>query len=67
MDEITSFEYSTGPKALESNIYEYKVDGKKVLKIDYPDNNGFIAVHKQNGETEYFKAPYMKFSTTKSN
>ncbi|WP_261809578.1 hypothetical protein [Levilactobacillus humaensis] len=65
MDEITSFEYSAGATTLDSNIYEVKVDGKKILKIDYPDNNGFIAVHKQNGEAEYIKASYMKFSTTK--
>ena len=65
MDEITSFEYSAGAGAMNSNIYEFKVDGKKILKIDYPDNNGFIAVHKQNGEAEYIKASYMKFSTTK--
>lgn len=63
MNEIISVEYSTGAKAIDSNIYMYKVDGKKILKIDYPDSNGFIAVHKKDNEIEYIKAPYMKFST----
>jgi len=40
MDEIIAFEYSTGTKALDAGIYEYKVDGKKILKIDFPDDQG---------------------------
>jgi len=65
MDEIVYFEYSTGAQAIDPNIYQYKVDGKKILKIDYPDSNGFIAIHKKNDETEYVKASFMKFKTRK--
>lgn len=63
MNEIVFFEYSIGAKALDSNLYTYEVDGKEILKIDYPDNNGFVAVHKKNNKIEYIKATYMKFST----
>ncbi|MBP5835069.1 hypothetical protein [Lactiplantibacillus plantarum] len=33
-------------------------NGSKLL-----DSNGFVAVHKNNTETAYIKAPYMKFCT----
>ncbi|WP_057717265.1 hypothetical protein, partial [Lactiplantibacillus argentoratensis] len=45
------------------HIYEYKVGKESVTKIDLPDSNGFVAVHKDNNKTEYIKAPYMKFCT----
>ncbi|WP_349604104.1 hypothetical protein [Lactiplantibacillus plantarum] len=63
MDEIISFEFSNGSKILDSNIYKYKVGKESVTKIDLPDSNGFVAVHKDNNKTEYIKAPYMKFCT----
>ncbi|WP_426946821.1 hypothetical protein [Lactiplantibacillus plantarum] len=63
MDEIISFEFSNGSKILDSSIYEYKVGKENVAKIDLPDSNGFVAVHKDNNKTEYIKAPYMKFCT----
>ena len=53
MDEIISFEFSNGSKILDSNIYEYKVGKESVTKIDLPDSNGFVAVHKDNNKTEY--------------
>lgn len=65
LDKIFCFEYSTGAKALDDGVYEYKVDGKKIIKIDFPDNNGFVAIHKKNNETEYIKSDYMKFCTRK--
>ncbi|MCB7138783.1 hypothetical protein LG347_05440 [Lactiplantibacillus plantarum] len=55
--------FSNGSKILDSNIYEYKVGKESVTKIDLPDSNGFVAVHKDNNKTEYIKAPYMKFCT----
>jgi len=64
MNEITSFEFSIGAKSLSPDIYEYKVGKKKVTKIDFPDSNGFVAIHKNNSETEYIKAMYMKFCTS---
>lgn len=63
MEEITSFEFSNDTRSLNPNIYEYKVDKKKVTKIDFPDSNGFVAIHKNNSETEYIKATYMKLCT----
>jgi len=63
MGEIIAFEYSTGTKALDAGLYEYKVDGKKILKIDFPDDQGFVAIHEKDGKTEYVKADYMKFET----
>ncbi|ALG26412.1 MULTISPECIES: hypothetical protein [Lactiplantibacillus] len=63
MDEIISFEFSNGSKLLDSNVYEYKVGKEGIVKIDFPDSNGFVAVHKNNNETAYIKAPYMKFCT----
>ncbi|WP_048000613.1 hypothetical protein [Lactiplantibacillus herbarum] len=65
MEEIVSFEYSTSAKALDAAICEYKVDGKKILKIDFPDDKGFVAIHEKDGKTEYVKAAYMKFETKK--
>ena len=41
----------------------YKVGKEGTIKIDFPDSNGFVAVHKNNTETAYIKAPYMKFCT----
>ena len=63
MEEIISFEFSNGSKLLDSNVYEYKVGKEWTIKIDFPDSNGFVAVHKNNTETAYIKAPYMKFCT----
>lgn len=63
MEEIISFEFSNGSKLLDSNVYEYKVGKEGTIKIDFPDSNGFVAVHKNNTETAYIKAPYMKFCT----
>jgi len=63
MEEIISFEFSNGSKLLDSNVYEYKVGKEGTIKIDFPDSNGFAAVHKNNNETAYIKAPYMKFCT----
>ncbi|ALO03218.1 hypothetical protein N7X57_01725 [Lactiplantibacillus paraplantarum] len=48
MDEIISFKFSNGSKLLDSNVYEYKVDKEGVIKMDFPDSNGFVAVHKNN-------------------
>ena len=63
MEEIISFEFSNGSKLLDSNVYEYKVGKEGTIKIDFPDSNGVVAVHKNNTETAYIKAPYMKFCT----
>ncbi|MEJ6356213.1 hypothetical protein WJM93_02440 [Lactiplantibacillus plantarum] len=57
MDEIISFEFFNGSKLLDSNVYEYKVGKEGIIKIDFPDSNGFVAVHKNNNETAYIKAP----------
>lgn len=62
MNKIFYFEYSKGAKALDSNIHIFEVDGKNILKIDFPDTSGFVAIHKSNNEVEYIKATYMKFS-----
>ncbi|WP_257900487.1 hypothetical protein [Lactiplantibacillus plantarum] len=54
MDEIISFEFSNGSKILDSNIYEYKVGKESVTKIDLPDSNGFVAVHKDNNKNRVY-------------
>jgi len=63
MNKIVLLEYSSGAKGLDAGIYTYEVDGKNVLKIDFPDSNGFMAVHEKNNKTVYIKADYMKFTT----
>jgi len=65
MEEIVFFEYSVGATALDARICKYQVDGKKILKIDFPDDKGFVAIHEKDGKTEYVKAAYMKFETKK--
>lgn len=63
MNKIVSLEYSNGAKGLDAGIYTYEVDGKNILKIDFPDSNGFMAVHEKDDKTVYIKADYMKFTT----
>ena len=58
MKEIKKFEYAYGGKVLDDNTYNYEVDGTDIIKIDYPDNDGFVAIHGKNGKLEYIKAPY---------